>query len=120
MRDDLIITLDNLLTKKRDIDLILVETNGLANPAEVVNTFWLDDKLECKVELHMSVGVVDALNFYNAFDEHKDLLIAQLIQCDKIMLNKTDLVPEEEREERLSKIEDEIRQLNPSVEIIRT
>jgi G3E family GTPase len=48
-KDDLIITLDALLEKKTDIELILVETNGLANPSEVINTFWLDDHLESKV-----------------------------------------------------------------------
>lgn len=80
-KDDLIITLDNLLSKKFDIELILVETNGLANPSEVINTFWLDDNLESKVALHMSIGLIDALNFDKSLKEEEthDLLIAQLI-----------------------------------------
>lgn len=32
-RDDLILTLDSLLEKKPELDYILVETNGLADPS---------------------------------------------------------------------------------------
>ena len=42
-KDDLINTLDSLLEKKSDIEYILVETNGLADTSELVETFWLDE-----------------------------------------------------------------------------
>ena len=42
-KDDLINTLDSLLEKKSDIEYILVETNGLADSSELVQTFWLDE-----------------------------------------------------------------------------
>jgi G3E family GTPase len=49
-KDDLIQTLDSLLEKtKRKIEYILVETNGLADPCQVVQSFWLDEQLCSKV-----------------------------------------------------------------------
>lgn len=45
-------TLDSLLEKKRDIDYILVEANGLSEPSSLVKTFWLDEGLGSKVEYH--------------------------------------------------------------------
>ena len=51
-RNDLINTLDSLLEKKKNIDYILVETNGLSEPSALIKTFWLDDGLFSKVEYH--------------------------------------------------------------------
>jgi G3E family GTPase len=59
----LINTLDTLLEKRKDIEYILVETNGLADPGSVIASFWLDEGLGSKVELHQAIVVVDAVNF---------------------------------------------------------
>ena len=62
-KDDLINTLDALLEKKSDIDYILVETNGLADSSQLVQTFWLDDQVGSRVQLHQTIALVDSLNF---------------------------------------------------------
>ena len=66
--DYLIQTLDSLLENnqragKPKLEFILVETNGLADPCQVVQTFWLDDELCCKVQLHSCVALIDAKTF---------------------------------------------------------
>ena len=48
-KDDLINTLDTLLEKRSDIKYILIETNGLADASQLVQTFWLDEGLGSKV-----------------------------------------------------------------------
>ena len=67
-KDDLIQTLDSLLENnlksgKPKLEYILVETNGLADPCQVVQTFWLDDGLLSKVQLHSCVSLIDAKEF---------------------------------------------------------
>jgi G3E family GTPase len=51
-KDDLINTLDALLEKRSDIKYILVEANGLGDASALVQTFWLDEGLCSKVQLH--------------------------------------------------------------------
>lgn len=48
-KDDLINTLDSMLEKQHDIEYILVETNGLADSSNLVQTFWLDEGVGSKV-----------------------------------------------------------------------
>ena len=48
-KDDLINTLDALLEKKSDIEYILIETNGLADSSQLVQTFWLDEGVGSRV-----------------------------------------------------------------------
>ena len=68
-KDDLIQTLDSLLEKTtRNIEYILVETNGLADPCQVVQSFWLDDNLCSKVQLHSCIALIDSLTFSQKLD----------------------------------------------------
>ena len=67
-KDDMIQTLDSLLENnqksgKPKLEYILVETNGLADPCQVVQTFWLDDELMSKVQLHSCVSLIDCKEF---------------------------------------------------------
>ena len=65
VKDDLINTLEKLVDKRKDIELILIESNGLANPAEIIKVFWLDDALECSVTFNFTLCLIDAKNFSN-------------------------------------------------------
>ncbi len=76
-RDDLILTLDSLLEKKPELEYILVETNGLADPSQVISTFWVDDSQGSKVVLHQTIGVIDCLNF------SKKLVNSEIVLEDK-------------------------------------
>ena len=72
-KDDLIQTLDSLLENnsksgRPKLEYILVETNGLADPCQVVQTFWLDDELCSKVALHSCVSLIDCREFPKKLD----------------------------------------------------
>ena len=56
-------TLDTLLEKNKSIELILIETNGLADPGSVVQTFWLDEELDSNLTLHKTIAVADCSAF---------------------------------------------------------
>ncbi|CDW78263.1 UNKNOWN [Stylonychia lemnae] len=133
-KDDLIITLDTLLEKKPELDYILVETSGLADPCQVIQTFWVDDGLNSKIELLQTVGVIDTFNFnkklestHVLYDElnkpieftEKDLLYRQLIYADQIILNKIDLIGEE-KDAILERIKKIINALNPQVKYLES
>ena len=107
-KEDLINTLDALLEKRNDIKYIIVETNGLADASQLVQTFWLDEGVGSKVQLHQTIALIDSLNFLKNIDSleiQKDedlsndkplneLLLRQLLHADKILINKVDMFPD--------------------------
>jgi len=77
-KDDLVTTLDNVLVNvKGGLDYILLETNGLADPATLIQTFWMDDELDTRIEFHSCLVVIDAARFGANLEneELKDLLV---------------------------------------------
>ena len=67
-KDDLINTLDSLLEKQKNIEYILLETNGLADSSQLVQTFWLDEGVGSRVQLHQTIAVIDSINFLKYVD----------------------------------------------------
>ena len=95
VRGDLIRILTRLTKRKDKLDMILVETTGMANPAPVAQTFWVDDDLKDQFSLDAIITMVDAkhVNLHiNDSDECKE----QIAFADIVILNKTDLVSEKE------------------------
>jgi G3E family GTPase len=111
-------TLELLIETKPEIEHIFVETNGLADPANIIKIFWLDDDLMSNIELNYTMGVIDAKNFMkNINDSETSLALErQLIHADKILINKVDLVDSK----GIESIEAEIKSFNPIVEIRHT
>ena len=60
VRSDLITAIHRLLNSTRQIDRILVETSGLADPAPVIQSFMLDEILSNRLALDAIITVVDA------------------------------------------------------------
>ncbi|MFN7249994.1 MAG: CobW family GTP-binding protein [Anaerobacillus sp.] len=90
-------------------DRVLIETTGLADPAPVAQTFFMDEIVSEKFEVDSIVTVVDSLHITKHFDT-KDEAQEQIAFADIIILNKTDLVTDEE----LADIESRIIQMNPA------
>ena len=112
VRGDLIRILTRLTKRKDKLDMILVETTGMANPAPVAQTFWVDNDLQEQFSLDAIITMVDAkhVNLHiNDSDECKE----QIAFADIAILNKTDLVSEQE----LTEIESIIRSMNVMCEI---
>lgn len=115
VRGDLIRILGGLLKRPGRLDGILIETTGLANPAPVVQTFFVDSDLARRTKLDAIVTLVDASLFDNHLTQHIEVPV-QLAFADMVLLNKIDLI----ERDRLPEVEDRIRSLNPHCEIIHT
>ena len=115
VRGDLIRILDGLIRSKGKFDAIIVETTGLADPAPVAQTFFMDENVGRRTKLDAVVTVADAKWLK---DRLKDAPEAknQIAFADVILINKTDLVSPNE----LSDIEARIRGINPYAKLHRT
>ena len=115
VRGDLVRIIDGLMRRKGKFDAIIVETTGLADPAPVAQTFFMDEGVGAKTKLDAVVTVADALWLK---DRLKDAPEAknQIAFADVILINKTDLVSPGE----LDEIEARIRAINPYAKVHRT
>lgn len=115
VRGDLVRILDGLMKRKGKFDAIIVETTGLADPAPVAQTFFVDEDVQANARLDAVVTVADAKWLS---DRLKDAPEAnnQIAFADVIVLNKTDLVTAPE----LAEVEARIRAINPYAKLHRT
>jgi G3E family GTPase len=116
VRGDLIRTMRSLLSRGRDLEGILIETTGLANPSPVIQTLVIDQVIGAQCRLDSVVCVVDAAHILDRLADTRDAADAadQIAFSDHILLNKADdtVVP-------LSNIETRLRTLNPFALITR-
>ena len=115
VRGDLIRVVEGLMRRPGRFDAIVVETTGLADPAPVAQTFFMDDDVREKTRLDAVVALVDAKHLPLRLQDSREAE-DQIAFADVVLLNKTDLVDENE----LSALEETIRTINPSARIHRT
>jgi len=115
VRGDLIRTVEGLMRRPGRFDAILVETTGLADPAPVAQTFFMDDDVRAKTRLDAVVALVDAKHLPLRLKDSPEAA-DQIAFADVVVLNKIDLVTEDE----LSDVEASIRAINPAARIHRT
>ena len=113
VRGDLTELLDQMYERIKDFDGVLIETTGLADPAPVAQTFFVDDNIVGRYKLDGIITVVDAKHITQHIEEEKpegveNESVEQLAFADRIMLNKIDLVSEEE----LGEVETRIKSIN--------
>ena len=109
VRGDLTDLLKKMHERIKDFDGVLIETTGLADPAPVAQTFFVDDDIVDKYKLDGIITVADAKHITQHLDEEKpegveNESVEQIAFADRIVLNKIDLVSEEELKEVESKI----------------
>jgi G3E family GTPase len=112
VRGDLIRIVGGLMKRRDKFDGIIVETTGLANPAPVAQTFFVDAGVKAKTRLDAIVTVVDALNFLQRLEDAPEAA-DQVAFADVIVLNKLDLVSPE----ALAAVEARIKGINRFAEI---
>ena len=115
VRGDLIRIVGGLMKRRDKFDGIIIETTGLANPAPVAQTFFVDDGVRARTRLDAIVTVVDAKNLPARLLDSAEAA-DQIAFADVIVLNKTDLVTPEE----LEAVETQIRAINRFAVIHRT
>lgn len=119
VRGDLIRILGALMRRKDRFDAIIIETTGLADPAPVAQTFFMDDALRAQLRLDAIVTVVDAKHVLTHLDEVKpdgveNECVEQIAFADRIILNKQDLVGSEQ----IAEVTRRIRGINAAVAVL--
>jgi G3E family GTPase len=123
-KDGLVRTVEEMVKQRRgDFELIVVETDGLADPAPVAAVFWQDEAQESNCVLDGVIAIVDAKHLPAALRDPPprpppaplNPAQRQLALADRILLNKCDLVSAEE----LELVERQIRSVNSVAPILR-
>jgi G3E family GTPase len=122
VRTDLIRILSDLAdakfgrgNRKVDFDRVVIETTGLADPAPVAQTFFVDPEIAECFKLDAIVTLVDAKHAEQHLDEGHEAQ-EQVAFADVLLLNKTDLVSDEE----VQKLEHRLRSMNSAAKLYRT
>ena len=115
VRGDLVRILDGLMRRKGKFDAVIVETTGLADPAPVAQTFFVDENVGRKTRLDAVVTVADAKWLSERLKDAPEAK-NQIAFADVILVNKTDLVSADE----LRDVEGRIRAINPYAKLHRT
>ena len=137
LRDDLLKEVARLAEEGR-FDYLIIESTGVSEPLPVAQTFTFSDEhgqsLQSLTRLDTMVTVVDASNFLDQFREADtlkersvemneedertiaDLFIDQVEFADVLVINKTDLVSVEEREE----LHEILHRLNPLADVVES
>jgi G3E family GTPase len=114
VRGDLIRIIGNLMRRRDKFDYLVIETTGLADPAPVIQTFFVDDDVQAQTHLDAVVTVVDAKHVLQHWEAEE--VQEQIAFADVIALNKTDLVTSTE----LASLEQKIRAMTPLATIHHT
>lgn len=137
LREDLLREVERLALEGR-FDYILIESTGVGEPVPVAQTFtYIDEEqgidLTRYCRLDCMVTVVDAYRFWHDFASGEslldrsqavgeedtrdvvDLLVDQIEFCDVLLLNKCDMIGEDE----LGRLEAVLRKLQPRAKLIR-
>jgi len=120
VRGDLLRIMTKILKRKKKLDAVLIETTGLADPAPVAQTFFMDATLKEKCRLDAIVTLVDAKHILLHLDDDPadgadNQAVAQVAFADKILLNKIDLVTPDE----LRNVTGRLREINANCDVIK-
>ncbi len=115
VRGDLLRSLFGLLEHRDKFDTLMIETTGLADPAPVVQSFFVDDQIKGEYQLNGVVTVVDAKHIFQQLHDSPEAK-EQIAFADMVLLNKTDLINPED----LPELEFKLRNLNGAARICQT
>jgi G3E family GTPase len=114
VREDLIRAIGRILQTDHTVEHIVIETTGLADPAPVIQSFFLDDAIKRTTRLDAIVTVVDVKHIAEHWQSEEAR--EQIVFADVLLLNKTDLLTHRE----LARIEARVRAMNPLARIHHT
>merc|ERR1719229_1186779 len=122
VRGDLVAGLRQILdevAKGNRIDCIMIETTGMADPVPIVRTFMTNQELSAELRLDGVVAVADAKHIIGRLDDKVEEgkvneAYQQVAFCDKLLLNKLDLVSAE----TAIAVKDRLRDINAFAKIL--
>ena len=110
--DEYELVLAELAERFPNVQHLLIETTGIADPASVIRPFFRDENLKELYKFNGTVCLVDALNFEN--QPEKETTLKQIIIADLVLINKSEkLTPAQKMS-----LKENINQLNPTCEIL--
>lgn len=107
------VVINKLVNERGDLDHIIVETTGIANPASVVESLLGDSFIMQKVTIDSVICLVDSVNLDIALEASLEAR-KQILLADLLIVSKTDLLNGDLRED----VHSRIRKINPSAGII--
>ncbi len=118
IRDDLIVTLEDLLRRQdngrlKAFSCLVIETTGLADPAPILNVLINHPYLAMRFRLDGVVTLVDAVNGMATLDAHEEAR-RQVVAADRLVLTKTDLAAPE----ATAALRERVAALNPGTDIL--
>ncbi|XP_063225161.1 zinc-regulated GTPase metalloprotein activator 1-like isoform X2 [Bacillus rossius redtenbacheri] len=129
VKDNGVKAIENLMKKRGKFDYILLETTGLADPGPIASIFWLDKELGSDIFLDGIVTVMDSKHALELQGTDRTQTAAdggdtaplneavrQVALADLVVVNKVDLATPAE----LAQLEEHVRNINSSAEILRT
>lgn len=117
VKDSLVATLENLVEKKKDLDYILIEASGMANPGPIASVFWLDEALGSRLQLDGIVTVVDANQILDQLASTEEAA-QQVAYADRLLINKIDCLQADKA--RVDAVTQALRSLHPTAPMLST
>lgn len=96
VRGDLLRILSDLAKRQDKFDRVILETTGMADPGPVAQTFFVDETIRDQYMLDGIITLVDTKHAQNHLNNNTQEVMAQVAFADRIILNKADLVEEEQ------------------------
>lgn len=109
--DEFELVLRELAERFPDVEHVLIETTGIADPASVIRPFFADENLTEIYQYSGTICLIDALNFNDS--PEKELAIKQVVVADLMMIAKSEEVSESKKE----KFRENLESINPFAEI---
>ncbi len=113
IRGDLVAAMTNLLDRDDPPQYILIEASGVSDPAQVVLTFNRSG-LRNRVQIDSIVAMVDAEQILTISGKPEALVKDQIRVADIVILNKVDLISEE----NANRLQAWVRDLVPTARVI--
>ena len=114
VRGDLITGMRDLIKRESELDGIIIETTGLANPSPVIQTLLVDQVISIQCRLDTVICMIDAINILSQIENFKDVT-DQIAFADHLIINKI-----KEMSHNLAKIEEKILKINPFARVTKT
>lgn len=110
--DEYELVLQELADRFPDVEHLLIETTGVADPAPVIQPFFADEKLKELYSYNGTICLYDALHFDN--QPEKEISLKQLAVADLVLVNKSEGLKDDEKEQKRT----EIAAFNPFTRIM--
>jgi len=94
-----------------NVEHLLIETTGIADPASVIRPFFRDENLQTIYQFNGTVCLVDAINFENS--PEKEITIKQVVVADLILVSKSEQLSGVQKET----FKENLKIINPFAEI---